>query len=220
MSGSAPAAGVTVTMSVTLRPEQLEGFAERMQAVIDETATRPGFRSIRVVVRRDDPTRVLLIQEWDRGADYQAYRSWRAERGKRACPRCHPPPARCLADAHRQRLTHSRPRCRLDAIGAAAERRARMEAHLPIGQRKPAFSEVAFAKYTLDRPRHTPEGASWCPRRPVPSRLQGKQSPIRVRTPVAALAPACRTGVTFCPTAEPLIFARTNRDHQLRQMDG
>lgn len=40
-----------------------------------------GFRSIRADFNADDPSKVLLIEEWDSAEDYQAYLRFRTESG-------------------------------------------------------------------------------------------------------------------------------------------
>lgn len=69
---------VTVTLGLTLKPEAVDAFCASLPEAIKETATRPGFGSIRIV---RDGTRVLFIETWDSEADYDAYIAWRTETG-------------------------------------------------------------------------------------------------------------------------------------------
>ncbi|WP_157219416.1 putative quinol monooxygenase [Flavisphingomonas formosensis] len=69
---------VTVTLGLTLKPGAVDAFCASLPEAIKETATRPGFGSIRIV---RDETRVLFIETWDSEAAYDAYIAWRTETG-------------------------------------------------------------------------------------------------------------------------------------------
>lgn len=73
--------GVTVTLSLKLKEEAADGFCAGMSGSIKETQKRPGFRAIRIIRHKEDPTRVLLIEDWDAEQDYHDYIAWRTERG-------------------------------------------------------------------------------------------------------------------------------------------
>jgi quinol monooxygenase YgiN len=76
--------GVSITFEFRLKPEAAEGFLASAQEVIKGTADFPGFRSIRVVQHRDDPTRILFIERWDSEQAYADYIAWRTETGAMA----------------------------------------------------------------------------------------------------------------------------------------
>jgi quinol monooxygenase YgiN len=72
---------VSITYEFRLKPEAAETFVAGLPAGLKVTATRPGFRSIRAVRHKDDPTRVLLIERWASEAAYRDYLAWRQETG-------------------------------------------------------------------------------------------------------------------------------------------
>ncbi len=78
------AAPVTVTFEMRLKPGMGDAIGRGAPAMVEETATRPGFRDIRIVRHKDDPDRILMVETWDSEADYRAYLDWRAAQGSRA----------------------------------------------------------------------------------------------------------------------------------------
>ena len=76
--------GVTVTLEFIFNPGICDGFCATLPEMLKDTATRPGFRNIRVVRHKDDADRVLLIEQWDSEKHYQDYVAWRTERGDMA----------------------------------------------------------------------------------------------------------------------------------------
>lgn len=74
-------AGVKVTMSVTLRPNAVDGFCGALPEMIRDTAKRPGFHDICIVRHATEP-KVMFIETWDSEQDYHNYIAWRTERGE------------------------------------------------------------------------------------------------------------------------------------------
>jgi len=70
---------ITVTLTLPIRPEKFEEFKPLMAEMIKDTASRPGFRSIRVFAPTSGNDKVLCIEEWDSEAEYMAYLAWRQE---------------------------------------------------------------------------------------------------------------------------------------------
>jgi len=73
--------GVTVTMSVRLKPEVTDEFCAGLSEAIKPTVGFAGFRSIRAVRHKADRNRLLFIETWDSEASYQAYMEWRVNAG-------------------------------------------------------------------------------------------------------------------------------------------
>ena len=71
--------GVSITFALTLKPEMVGPFTSSGE--IGPAKTFPGFRSIRMVQHKEDPTRVLFIERWDSEAAYQAYVDWQTDKG-------------------------------------------------------------------------------------------------------------------------------------------
>lgn len=76
--------GVSITFSLMLHPAAVTPFidAARAPEFFTGIAAFDGFRSIRMVQHRDDPTRILFIQRWDSESAYLAYYDWRDARGE------------------------------------------------------------------------------------------------------------------------------------------
>lgn len=70
--------GVTIIMTMDIKPEMVNAIAASFPEMLKDTAQRPGFRNIRVV---RNGNKINLIEEWDSEADYAAYFAWRTERG-------------------------------------------------------------------------------------------------------------------------------------------
>lgn len=73
--------GVTVTLEFHFNPGVCEAFCATLPEMLKDTANRPGFRNIRAVRHKDDPDRLLLIEQWDSEQHYQDYLAWRQARG-------------------------------------------------------------------------------------------------------------------------------------------
>lgn len=73
--------GVTITFELRVKAEALAGFLEVLPSMLKETATFAGFRNIRIVQNKDDPTRVLFIELWDSEEAYRKYIDFRTQRG-------------------------------------------------------------------------------------------------------------------------------------------
>jgi quinol monooxygenase YgiN len=71
--------GVSITFALSLKPEMVGPFTSNGE--IGAARTFPGFRSIRMVQHKDDPTQVLFIERWDSEAAYQAYVDWQTGQG-------------------------------------------------------------------------------------------------------------------------------------------
>lgn len=72
---------ITVTMVLVLRPEAVEPFRASFPVMVQDTRKFPGFREIRALHNADRPNEVILIEQWDSRADYEAYIVFRTEHG-------------------------------------------------------------------------------------------------------------------------------------------
>ncbi len=72
---------VTVTVVLELKPEAVEPFCQAMPKTLEATGVFAGFRDIRLLRHKDNPNRVIMIEEWDSVEAYQAYVAWRQESG-------------------------------------------------------------------------------------------------------------------------------------------
>ena len=65
--------GVTITFEMKLKPEAAAMFPQMGPQILASPSEFPGFRSLRIVQHKDDPTRIMFIEKWDREEDYKAY---------------------------------------------------------------------------------------------------------------------------------------------------
>lgn len=70
--------GVTIIVTMDVKPEMVDAIAAGFPDMLKDTAQRPGFRNIRVV---RNGNKINLIEQWDSEPDYAAYVTWRTERG-------------------------------------------------------------------------------------------------------------------------------------------
>lgn len=73
--------GVSITLALTMKPQTLEPFIAAANNGFGPVTSFPGYRSIRLVQHKDEPTRLLYIERWDSEAAYKAYVDWQTEQG-------------------------------------------------------------------------------------------------------------------------------------------
>lgn len=73
--------GITVTVLVDVKPEEIEAACLNLPETVKDTAKFPGFRSIRILRHDKDRNRVLIVEQWDREEDFRTYVAWRQEHG-------------------------------------------------------------------------------------------------------------------------------------------
>ena len=73
--------GVTVTFELKMKPEAVEMFLQAVPVMLKDTAAFAGFRDIRIVQHKDDPTRLMFLERWDSEDAYDKYMAWRTSRG-------------------------------------------------------------------------------------------------------------------------------------------
>ena len=70
--------GVKVTYVMNLKPEVADVFCDTLPKMLPDTRAFKGCRSVNVYRNNDDANKIILIEEWDTKADYEAYLAWRA----------------------------------------------------------------------------------------------------------------------------------------------
>ncbi len=71
---------VVVMLSLKAAEGRYDQLAETIQAILPDTAARPGALLIRAAGDQATGT-VTLFEEWDRIESHQAYMAWRTDRG-------------------------------------------------------------------------------------------------------------------------------------------
>ena len=72
---------VTVTVSLSVKPDQIKTLHGRVPGMLQEALARPGVRASRALHNPAEPTKLLFIDEFDSVEASDAYFKWRAERG-------------------------------------------------------------------------------------------------------------------------------------------
>lgn len=75
---------VTITLTLNIKEEAVDAFCAGFPEMLKDTSRFPGFQAIRVLRHNSDPSRVILIEDWDSEEAYNAYIAWRTERGDMA----------------------------------------------------------------------------------------------------------------------------------------
>ena len=74
--------GVTITFELRLKPEAVDFFKGAAAGMLEGAKSFAGFRTIRIVQHKDDPTRILFVERWESEEAYASYIAWRASRGE------------------------------------------------------------------------------------------------------------------------------------------
>jgi quinol monooxygenase YgiN len=72
---------ITVTLQFPTKPELSDAFYDKLVAALPETRAYDGCLGVTTHRDLDDPSQVLLIEEWESREHQLAYRNWRAETG-------------------------------------------------------------------------------------------------------------------------------------------
>src|SRR3546814_10983015 len=66
----------TALLNVTAKPGRGSAVISYYRATLSATRSRPGLIGLRVVRNMEDPTRFMLIEQWDSKADQAASAAW------------------------------------------------------------------------------------------------------------------------------------------------
>ena len=72
---------VTVTVSLSVQPGQLETLLSMLPHLLTETLGRPGVVSARALRNPDEPLKLVFLDEFISVEASDAYFAWRTERG-------------------------------------------------------------------------------------------------------------------------------------------
>ena len=72
---------ITVTVAMSVKPDQVETLQGKIPGMLEEALARPGVRASRALYNPAEPTKLLFIDEFDSVEASDAYFKWRAERG-------------------------------------------------------------------------------------------------------------------------------------------
>lgn len=72
---------VKVILELNLKPEVVEAVKDGFAATLVDTRKFEGCEEISIIQSEDDPNKLLILEQWETRANYEAYLKWRTERG-------------------------------------------------------------------------------------------------------------------------------------------
>jgi quinol monooxygenase YgiN len=72
---------ITVTLQMNVKDGLAADFVGGLPAMMRETLSSPGVRSVRAFHNDKDTNAILFVEEWESDAAFKAYIAWRTERG-------------------------------------------------------------------------------------------------------------------------------------------
>ena len=72
---------VLVLLEVSLKPENVEDFTDFMKNELHHTRGSDGCNGLTVHKNQDDPTNLVIVEDWDSRQQFEKYLAWRTERG-------------------------------------------------------------------------------------------------------------------------------------------
>ena len=72
---------VKVILEVQAKPECVDELKATFEAILPDTRSYTGCIEVKVLANQDDPENLILLEQWQTRADYEAYVAWRAEQG-------------------------------------------------------------------------------------------------------------------------------------------
>jgi quinol monooxygenase YgiN len=75
---------VTVYMELNVKDDKVGELKALLEALLPETRSTEGCREITVHQDMNRPTRIVMLETWERRADHEAYMEWRSQKGDSA----------------------------------------------------------------------------------------------------------------------------------------
>ncbi len=72
---------VQAILELKAKPDCVEKTRVWFREVLPDTRAFEGFVTLHMIQNQDDPTELLVIEQWDSRAAYEKYVAWRQERG-------------------------------------------------------------------------------------------------------------------------------------------
>ena len=70
-----------VILEIKVKPECVEPARAWFKSVLPDTRAFDGFVTLHMGQNQDDPTELMIVEQWDTRAAYEKYLAWRGERG-------------------------------------------------------------------------------------------------------------------------------------------
>ena len=72
---------IKVILEVQAKPECVDELKATFEAILPDTRSYTGCIEVKVLANQDDPANLILLEQWQTRADYEAYVAWRTEQG-------------------------------------------------------------------------------------------------------------------------------------------
>ncbi len=72
---------VQVILELNVKPEEIENCRKWFSTNLPDTRGKKGCVSLVMVQNQDDPSNLMVLEQWDTKEDYENYLGWRGERG-------------------------------------------------------------------------------------------------------------------------------------------
>ena len=72
---------INVILDVQAKSECADELKANFEAILSDTRSYKGCIEVKVLANQDDPANLILLEQWQTRADYEAYVAWRAEQG-------------------------------------------------------------------------------------------------------------------------------------------
>ena len=70
-----------VLLELKTKPDCVDKVRDRFRGILPDTRGFAGFVSLHIAQNQDDPTELVVVEQWDLREAYEKYLGWRTERG-------------------------------------------------------------------------------------------------------------------------------------------
>ena len=72
---------IQAILEIQVKPDCVEKTRDWFRSILPDTRAFAGCVSILMVQNQDDPTDLMIVEQWDSREAYEKYVAWRSERG-------------------------------------------------------------------------------------------------------------------------------------------
>lgn len=72
---------IRVVLELHVKPELADKVKDGFKEQLVDTRAFEGCEEISVIQNQDDPSEILVLEQWDSRQSYEAYLKWRTDRG-------------------------------------------------------------------------------------------------------------------------------------------
>ncbi len=72
---------INVFVELFLRKDKREEIVPLFAKLLQQTRSRDGNEGVTILSDQDEPSSILLVEQWQSRRQYEQYNKWRAERG-------------------------------------------------------------------------------------------------------------------------------------------